>query len=161
MIKNYEWYIARKCFLWEQSITITGSSGLSKDEVTRLVQDAEDNAEEDQLRRDEMETRNSADSLAYNAEKTLREHADLIPQDLKDEVNNGVSSVRAALQEDGMPRVKEEMEILNQAVQKVGTTIYSAQQASAPSADESEEFPNSEGPENDSDETVEGEFREV
>ena len=71
----------------EQRITITASSGLDKSEVERLVQDAEVHAEEDRRRKEEIETRNAAESLAYNSEKMLRENKDKIPEDLQNEVN--------------------------------------------------------------------------
>ena len=82
----------------EQRITITASSGLDKSEVERLVQDAEVHAEEDRRRREEIETRNAAESLAYNSEKMLRENKDKIPEDLQNEVNEKIVALRTALQ---------------------------------------------------------------
>ena len=82
----------------EQRITITASSGLDKSEVERLVQDAEVHAEEDRRRKEEIETRNAAESLAYNSEKMLRENKDKIPEDLQNEVNEKILALRTALQ---------------------------------------------------------------
>ena len=70
----------------EQSITIQASSGLSKDEIERMVKDAESHAEEDRRRREEIEVRNEADNAAYTAEKTLKDVGDKVPADLKSEV---------------------------------------------------------------------------
>ncbi len=81
----------------EQKITITAGSGLSKDEVEKLQREAEMHAAEDKARREEIEMRNTADSLAYSAEKTLRDNADKVPADLKTEVEGKVAAVRTAL----------------------------------------------------------------
>src|SRR5947207_1783582 len=70
----------------EQRITITASSGLSKDEIDRMVREAEQHSDEDRRRREVIELRNSADSLAYTAEKTLAEYGDKVPEDIKNEV---------------------------------------------------------------------------
>ena len=80
----------------EQKITITAGGGLSKDEVEKLRQEAELHADEDRKRRDEIEIRNTADSLAYQAEKTLRENADKIDAELKSEVEGKIAAVRSA-----------------------------------------------------------------
>jgi len=82
----------------EQRITITASSGLSKDEVERMVRDAESHADEDRRRREEIELRNTADSMVYTAEKTLTEYGDKIPSDVKDEVQGKIAAVRSAMQ---------------------------------------------------------------
>ena len=82
----------------EQKITITAGSGLSKDEVDKLQKEAELYGEEDRRRREEIETRNQADSLAYTAEKTLREQGDKVPAELRGEVEGKIQAVRTALQ---------------------------------------------------------------
>jgi len=105
----------------EQRITITSTSGLPKEEVDRLLREAELHAQEDQSRREEVETRNTADALVYNAEKMLRDHGDKVSQDLKDEVASGVASLRSALQQGDMAAIRQETERLSQTVQKVGT----------------------------------------
>jgi molecular chaperone DnaK len=137
----------------EQKITITAGSGLSKDEVEKLQREAEMHAAEDRQRRDEIETRNSADSLAYSAEKTLRDNEDKVPADLKTEVEGKIAAVRTALQGSELSAVQAAVDELNTSLQRIGEAVYGAQPGAAPEgAPEGGESP--EG-------TVEGEFREV
>ncbi|HUT16376.1 MAG TPA: molecular chaperone DnaK [Anaerolineae bacterium] len=139
----------------EQKITITASSGLSKEEVDTMVQDAERFAEEDRKRKEEVEARNNADSMAYSAEKTLRELGDKVPGDVKSEVEGKVAAVRSALQGQDVARIRSTTQELNESLQKIGATMYEQQQASqAPPGDQDGQEPADEG-------TVEGEFREV
>ena len=139
----------------EQRITITASSGLDKGEVERLVQDAEVHAEEDRRRREEIETRNAAESLAYNSEKMLRENKDKIPEDLQNEVNEKIVALRTVLQgESETAAIVAAMNELQEALQKMGSAVYGQQSTSTPpQEDEMGEKP--------PDDTVEGEFREV
>jgi molecular chaperone DnaK len=141
----------------EQRITITGSSGLSKDEVSRLVEDASRYSDEDRRRREGIETRNMADSAAYNAEKMLREHGDKVPADLKQELEGEISRLREALQGQDTTLISQRMKDLQTSVQKVGQAVYS--QASGPSGapPQAGSGPSEPPPEG----TVEGEFREV
>ena len=145
----------------EQKITITASSGLSKEEVNRMVQDAELHAEEDKQKREEVEARNMADSAAYTAEKLIRENADKIPEDLKQELNEKIMAVRTALQGSDTADIKTTVQELQASMQKVGTAVYS--QAGAEGSGQAEPSePAEETSENgDSDGTVEGEYREV
>ncbi|MBF6613652.1 MAG: molecular chaperone DnaK [Chloroflexi bacterium] len=115
----------------EQKITITASSGLSKDEVERMVREAESHEEEDRKRRDLIEARNLGDSLAYNAEKTLRELGDQVPADIKSDVESKVTAVRDALQADDVELIKSSTQELSDAMQKIGQAMYAQQQASA------------------------------
>ncbi|GAI47937.1 unnamed protein product, partial [marine sediment metagenome] len=103
----------------EQKITITASSGLSKDEVERMQREAEMHAAEDAKRREEIETRNMADSLAYTAEKTLREQKDKIPADLNQEVEGKIATVRSALQGTDIESVRRATQELSEAMQKI------------------------------------------
>jgi len=142
----------------EQKITITASSGLSKEEVERMQRDAEQHAAEDAKHREEVETRNTADTLAYTAEKTLREQKDKIPSDLNQEVENKIQAVRSALQGTDIEAVRQTTRELNESLQKVGAAVY--QQPPPPgsgSAPGEEEPP----PDKEDEGTVEGEFREV
>ena len=144
----------------EQKITITASSGLSKDEVEKMQQEAEMHASEDATRREEVETRNMADTLAYTADKTLREHKDKIPEDLNQEVEGKITAVRTALQGDDTDAIRQATQELNEVLQKVGSAVY--QQSPPPSGEEAP--PEGEPPpeqEGDGEGTVEGEFREV
>jgi len=136
----------------EQKITITASSGLSKEEVERMRREAEQYAAEDARRKEEVEVRNSADSLAYTAEKTLREHADKMPADVKQDVEAKIAAVRSALQGKDISAVRRAMQELSDAMQKAGAAVYRKQ----------EEPPPGKGKSGGGDEgTVEGEFREV
>jgi len=148
----------------EQKITITASSGLNKDEVEKMQKDAESHAAEDSKRREEVETKNTADTMAYTAEKTLREQKDKIPEDLSKELEEKVKAVRSALQGSDVEAIKQAMQALSEAMQKVGTAVYGQQpppggEAPPPGG---ETPPGEETPPSKEDEgTVEGEFREV
>jgi molecular chaperone DnaK len=136
----------------EQKITITAGSGLSKEEVEKMQQEAELHAAEDKRRREEIELRNSADSLAYTAEKTLRDNADKVPADLKTEVEGKIEGVRSALQGQDLDAVRHATDELNASMQKIGAAVYGQAEGAPGGAPPEEEAP--EG-------TVEGEFREV
>jgi molecular chaperone DnaK len=137
----------------EQRITIQSSSGLSKDEVERMVRDAESHAEDDRRRRDEVEVRNEADNAAYTAEKTVRDLGDKVPGDLKGDVDSKIADVRAALATDDIDRIRSAKDALQQTMFKVSEQLYSAAGASAATGGEP-----SGGPADDN--TVEGEFKE-
>jgi len=150
----------------EQKITITASSGLSKEEVEKMQKEAEMHAAEDTKRREEVEVRNTADTLAYTAEKTLREHKDKIPSDLNQEVENKVAAVRSALQGTDIDALRQAAQELSEVMQKVGTAVYQ-QQPPPPGGEPSPEGEPPPGQEGGGEEkgegegTVEGEFREV
>ena len=143
----------------EQKITITASSGLSKDEVESMVKEAEAHAMDDAKRREEVETRNTADALVYTAEKTLREESDKIPDDLKKQCEERVEKVREELKGSDTAALQQSVQELSDALQQIGTAVYQTQQPpppgeEAPSDEEEEQPKTDEG-------TVEGEFREV
>jgi molecular chaperone DnaK len=137
----------------EQKIIVTASSGLSKEEVEKMRREAEQHAAEDTRRKEEVELRNSADSLAYTAEKTLRDHGDKIPADVKQEVEAKVAAVKSALQGQDINSIRTSMQELSQAMQKVGAAVYQ-QPGQPPPGGGEEPRGGGEGP-------VEGEFREV
>ena len=145
----------------EQRITITASSGLADDEIERMVTDAEQYAEEDERKREEVQTRNLAENTAYNAEKMLNDNPDLVPDDLKTEVEGKVAAVRSALQGEDAPQIELTVQELQESIQKVGELVYS--QANAPTAEDGQAAPPSEdgGAEEPPEDAVEGEFREV
>ena len=145
----------------EQRITITASSGLANDEIDRMVTDAEQYAEEDERKREEVQTRNLAENTAYNAEKMLKDNPDLVPDDLKTEVEGKVAAVRSALQGEDASHIESTVQELQESIQKVGELVYS--QANAPSAEDGQAAPPSEdgGAEEPPEDAVEGEFREV
>ena len=124
-----------------------------------MQREAEAHATEDAKRKEEVETRNTADTLAYTAEKTLREQKDKIPSDLNQEVESKVAAVRSALQGTDIEAVRRAMQELSDAMQKIGAAIYQ-QQPPPPPGDETP--PDGEAPPGREGEgTVEGEFREV
>ncbi len=141
----------------EQKITITAGSGLAKEEVERFQREAVAHADEDRRRREEIELRNQADSLAYTAEKTVRENAERLPDDVKSDVEAKVQAVRQALQGDSIDEVGRTSAALAEAVQRVGASVYGAGAEAGAG-----ETPPEPGPEGGAEEgTVEGEFREV
>jgi len=141
----------------EQKITITASSGLSKEEVEKMQREGEMHAAEDARRREEIETRNAADTLAYTAEKSLREQKDKIPSDLNQEVESKVQVVRSALQGTDTDAIRQAAQELSETMQKIGAAVY-GQQPPPPGG----EAPGEETPPGKEEEgTVEGEFHEV
>ena len=142
----------------EQKITITASSGLSKEEVERMKREAEMHAAEDARRKEEVEARNMADTLVYTAERTLREQGDKVPANLKSEVDSKIAAVKSALSGSDIQQVKRAAQELSEAMQKVGAAVY--QQAGAGSGPGAPP-PGGEGPGKKDEGTVEGEFREV
>jgi molecular chaperone DnaK len=134
----------------EQKITITASSGLSKEEVERMAREAETYATEDARKKEEAETRNAADTLVYTAERTLREQGDKIPADLRQQVEGKIAAVRSALQGQDVSYIRSTTQELSEALQRVGAAVY--QQAGSP--------PPGGGP-SPGEGPVEGDFREV
>jgi molecular chaperone DnaK len=142
----------------EQKITITVSSGLSKEDVERMRRDAESHAAEDTKRREEVEARNTADTVAYTAEKTLRDYKDKIPSNLNQEIEEKVKAVRSALQGTDTNAIRRATQELNDSMQKVGSAIYGQQ----PPPGGQQPPPGGQPPPGKEGEgTVEGEFREV
>ena len=143
----------------EQRITITASSGLAKEEIDQMVQDAEQHADEDQRKREEVELRNNAENTAYSTEKLLSENADKVPAELKEEIEGKIAELRTALQGEDTGQISTALQDLQTAAQKVGEIVYSQQAATAegeaPGGDDSGD---GETPPED---TVEGEYREV
>ena len=130
----------------QQSVQITGGSALPKDDIEKMVRDAEEYAEEDRKRREEAEVRNQADTLVYSTEKFLGENEDKVPEDIKSEVREALAEVKKALESNDTDAIKTASEQAAQVSQKMGTAIYQqaqAQQASAQpgSADGSTETP--------------------
>jgi molecular chaperone DnaK len=110
----------------EQKITITGSSGLSKADVERMVRDAESHASEDQARRAVIDARNEADSLAWSAEKTLAEAGDKVPASERAKVEEAVAAVREAVKGDDAEAIRRASEALKQATHAVAEALYRA-----------------------------------
>jgi len=143
----------------EQKITITASSGLSKEEVNKMQKEAELHASEDTKRREEIEAKNMADTLAYQAEKLLRDNKDKIPTELNTEAEEKIAAVKSALNGDDIEAIKKATEELNQTMQKIGTAVYQQQQP--PPGGEAPPPPPEGGEGGEDEGTVEGEYREV
>src|ERR1043166_9449114 len=110
----------------EQKITITASSGLSKDEIEKMKKDAEAHAEEDKQRREEIEVRNEADNAVYRTEKMLKDNADKISGDSKSKIEKSVADVKEALKGSDTAAIKSASEKLNEAWQSVSAELYKA-----------------------------------
>jgi molecular chaperone DnaK len=117
----------------EQKITITASSGLSDTDIEQMVQDADQHAEDDEQRREAAETRNQADSLAYGAEKMLSENSDKVSDEKKKPVESAIETLKGAIKDDDVERMKSAMEALNAALQEASTELYAQAQAEAES----------------------------
>jgi molecular chaperone DnaK len=115
----------------QQSVTISGGSALGKDDIERMMADAEKYAEEDRQRRDEAEVRNRAESLAYTTEKFLSENADKVPGDVKSEVESAIADLKKALEGSDTEAIKTASEHAAQVSQKMGTAIYAQSQAAS------------------------------
>jgi molecular chaperone DnaK len=121
----------------EQSMTITGGSALSKDEIDKMVKDAEQYAEEDRRRKEAVETRNQADGVAYSTEKFLSENGDKIPAEVKTEVEGDLEALKKALEnqsDDAVEDISAALAKLNESSQKMGAAMYAAGQADAAAA---------------------------
>ena len=138
----------------EQRIVIQTSSGLSDDDIERMMAEAEANEESDRQRRAEIETRNQADSLAYSAERLLTENAETLPANLKAEAESKLEALKSAIAANNVAQMQTAMNELNEALQRVGQAVYSQPGAGGPGAA-------SGGADTGPDDTVEGEFREV
>ncbi|MCS7061815.1 MAG: molecular chaperone DnaK [Anaerolineae bacterium] len=142
-------------------ITIQPSSGLSKEEIERMVREGQAHAEEDRVRREKAEARNEADTAAYQAEKFIRENGDKIPADKKSELESRIAAVRSALTGDNVAAIRRAVDDLKNTFSQIGASMY---QQSGPSAGggssdgSSGSSGDGKGPEGD---VVDGEYRET
>ena len=146
----------------EQKVTITASSGLTEEEIEQMVREAEAHAAEDKARKEAVELRNLADSMAFQAEKTLEEHGDKIPSDLKLDIENKIAAVRDIIENDpeNIERLRPAHQELTQTLSKVGEHLY--QDVGAAAGTDANGFQTEAEAKSEEDEaTVEGEFREV
>ncbi len=126
----------------EQSVTITGGSSLPKEDIDRMVREAEEHAAEDKKRREEADTRNQAEQTVYATEKLLKDEADKISEETREAVQKDVDAVKEALKGDDIEAVKTAMATLSESGMKIGQEIYAKQQAdeaaasSAPAQDD-------------------------
>jgi len=142
----------------EQKITITASSGLSKEEIERMKREAEAHAAEDARRREEADIRNNADTMVYTAEKAQRDYKDKIPANLNKEIEDKIAAVKSALKGNDINAIKQATQDLSNTMQKVGSTVY---QQPPPGGQQSGGQQPPPGSKPGDEGTVEGEFREV
>ncbi|HXR27644.1 MAG TPA: Hsp70 family protein, partial [Candidatus Baltobacteraceae bacterium] len=155
----------------EKQVRVTASSMLSKDDVDKMVREAKEHAEEDRKRRDEVETRNQADALAFQAERTLRDLGDKVGADERAATERAVEAVREALKGNDLDKVRSTAQALAEQLQKVGTAAYQAGGSPPGSSGGDGGAPGADGaagpgdgaekPADEGDEAVEGEFKEV
>jgi len=121
----------------EQSMTITGGSALSKDDIDKMVKEAEQYAEEDRQRKEAVETRNQAEGVVYSTEKFLSENGDKIPAEVKTEVETDLGAVKTALEsteDSAASEISAALAKLNESSQKMGAAMYAAGEADASAA---------------------------
>jgi molecular chaperone DnaK len=143
----------------EQSMTITGQSSLAKDDIERMVRDAEAHAEDDRQRREEAEVRNSADTLVYQTEKLLKEQGDKFEGSEKDDVESAVANLKDALAGTNVESIKDATEKLMGVSQSFSQRLYeqASQSASAPSGSDGSSGDSGDGAGSD-DEVVDAEI---
>lgn len=115
----------------EQKIRIEASSGLKEEDIERMVKDAELHKEEDSKRREEVETRNEADALAFRAQKSLDEYKSQLPDEIKNEIQTHIDALKKALEGEDLAAIKSAKEALESHMQKIGEAMAQAQQAAA------------------------------
>ena len=148
----------------EQKIVIQSGSGLDKDDIERMVNEAAQNEEADQVRRAEGETRNQADSLVYSTEKLLEDNADKVPEELKTEGQGMIDTLKAAIAANNTAEMQSATTELSSAMQRVGEAVYSQTAGDAEGGAGPEDGTGTDAGEDgasDDEGTVEGEFREV
>jgi molecular chaperone DnaK len=141
----------------EQSITITANSGLTDEEIEKMVKDAEANADADELKKESIQLKNNSEQVIYQAEKMLQENKEKIQEDIKLEVESKITAAKTALENEDETAIKEAMEELQTSLQKVGTSVYGEAQ-SGTNSESSNDMPTDS---NDMPtDTVEGEYKE-
>lgn len=148
----------------EQKITITASSGLSKEEIENLVKDAKVHEGDDKKRKEEIEIRNQADAMVYNTEKTLKENKDKVPAEDAKKIEDALATCKKAIEDKDSARIKSTMEELTTASHKMAEAMYKAQAASEEASKNAGEQPKSDGPKKDDEKkdenVVDAEFEE-
>src|SRR5690625_2279686 len=138
----------------EQSITIKSSSGLSDDEIDKMVKEAEENAEEDKKRREEVDLRNEADQLIFTTDKTIKDLEDKVSDEEKEKANNAKDELKKALESDNIDEIKAKKEALEEQVQQLSVKLYE-QMA------QEQQAQGQAGEEGSSDDVVDAEYEEV
>ncbi|WP_315503034.1 molecular chaperone DnaK [Actinomyces radicidentis] len=135
----------------EQSMTISGGSALPKEDIDRMVKEAEAHAEEDKKRREDAEIRNTAEQQAYSIDKLLKDNKDKLPEDVSSEVQGAVDDLKKALEGEDVEPIKTAQEKLNSVAQKIGEALYAQDQAAAAAGDAPSAAPGAEAPAEDDD----------
>lgn len=123
----------------EQKITITGSTGLNKEEVEKMTKEAEAHAEEDKKKKEGIEIKNQADTLVYTAEKSLKDAGEKVPSDVRTDVEQKLNDLKGVIQTATPEDLKPKMDALSDALQKIGAAMYKGQESSGKSQESSEE----------------------
>ncbi len=145
----------------EQSVTITASSTLSKDDVDRMVKEAQAHASEDRAKREEVELRNQADHMIHQAEKIMKDNAERIPEDVKTEVDAKLETLKTAAKGSDTAGLRRAMDDFNEALQKIGQHIYQ-QDGETGGASSAQAGPDGQEPEKKKEEdVVDADYREV
>ena len=149
----------------EQSVTITASSTLAKDEVDRMVKEAELHAGEDRAKREEVELRNQADHMIHQAEKVIKDNADKIPDDVKTEVTTKLEALKSAAKGSDTNALRKQMDEFNEALQKIGQHIYQGAGAagggSASGGAQADGHESADGAKKKEEDVVDADYREV
>jgi molecular chaperone DnaK len=116
----------------EQKMTVTGGSALPKDDIDRMVREAEQHAEEDRKRREAAETRNQGEQLVYSTEKLLGDNPDKIPADARSETESALAELKEKLKGEDTAAIRQAVDRTAQAAQKIGTALYQQSQAEQP-----------------------------
>jgi molecular chaperone DnaK len=145
----------------EQQIKIQARSGLSDNDIERMVKEAEANAEADKKRRETVEARNNLEALIHSADKTLKENGDKVGPSEKGEVESAIATARTALEGGELEAIRSASEALSQATMKVGEALYKAQQASEQQQQAGGAQPGAGAPGGGSDKVVDADFEEV
>ncbi|MEK9159071.1 MAG: Hsp70 family protein, partial [Patescibacteria group bacterium] len=130
----------------EQKITITASSGLSKDEVEKMKKEAELHAEEDKKKQETIETKNIADTMIYTTEKMLREYGDKVPADDKKSVEEKIEALKKLKDSDDVAAIKTAADELGQVAQKIGAAMYAAKKDAPEAKTDNADAKKDEGP---------------
>src|SRR5699024_2243936 len=139
----------------EQSITIKSSSGLSDEEIDKMVQEAEENAEEDKKRREEADLRNEADQLVFTTDKTIKDLGDKVTDEEKEKAEKAKDELKKALESDDMDDIKSKKEALEEHVQQLSTKLYEQMQQDAQAQE------GTDGSNDDSEDVVDADYKEV
>jgi molecular chaperone DnaK len=143
----------------EQKITIQASGGLSDEEIEKMVQDAEANAESDKQKRESIDTKNQADSMIHSAEKNLKEYGDKVSEQEKNAIEADLNTLKEAVSGDDLEKIKSGLEALTQSSMKLGEAMYKEQQQESGQQGASDSSENSSEGKNEK--VVDAEFEEV